>query len=161
MEVADRIVVMNEGRIEQIGSPAEIYDHPATPFVMSFVGSVNVLPRQALPATPIATPSAVANAHPNGTGQPQASDGSNDDSLFIRPHDIEIFRNEQPGAVPASLRRLIHMGRDIQAELVLEGEEVVIALLPRDQSKLGTLRPGDRLYVASRQARSFVPDYAI
>lgn len=46
MEVADRIVVMNEGRIEQIGSPAEIYDHPASPFVMSFVAAVNVLPQE-------------------------------------------------------------------------------------------------------------------
>jgi sulfate transport system ATP-binding protein len=43
MEVADQIVVMNQGRIEQVGSPAEIYDHPATPFVMSFVGPVNEL----------------------------------------------------------------------------------------------------------------------
>ncbi|MFM9100151.1 MAG: sulfate/molybdate ABC transporter ATP-binding protein, partial [Cyanobium sp.] len=41
MEVADRIVVMNEGRVEQIGTPAEIYDQPASPFVMSFVGAVN------------------------------------------------------------------------------------------------------------------------
>ena len=157
MEVADRIVVMNEGRIEQIGSPAEIYDQPATPFVMSFVGAVNVLPRQALPATPIAaaSPDAVAGA------QHQGGNGSSDDTLFIRPHDIELFRDQQPGTVPASLRRLIHMGRDIQAELVLEGDEVVIALLPREQSNLGALRPGDRLYVASRQARSFVPDYAI
>jgi sulfate transport system ATP-binding protein len=157
MEVADRIVVMNEGRIEQIGSPAEIYDQPATPFVMSFVGAVNVLPRQALPA------SAIAAASPDSLAGAQSppGNGANNDSLFIRPHDIEIFVSEQPGTVPASLRRLIHMGRDIQAELVLEGEEVVIALLPRDQSNLGALRPGDRLYVASRQARSFVPDYAI
>lgn len=44
MEVADQIVVMNHGKVEQIGSPAEIYDNPATPFVMSFIGPVNVLP---------------------------------------------------------------------------------------------------------------------
>ncbi|MEY4520233.1 MAG: hypothetical protein RLZZ499_2833, partial [Cyanobacteriota bacterium] len=44
MAVADKIVVMNHGRIEQIGTPAEVYDNPANPFVMSFVGEVNVLP---------------------------------------------------------------------------------------------------------------------
>jgi sulfate transport system ATP-binding protein len=44
MEVADSIVVMNKGLIEQVGTPEEIYDHPATPFVMSFVGPVNVVP---------------------------------------------------------------------------------------------------------------------
>jgi sulfate/thiosulfate transport system ATP-binding protein len=41
MEVASRIVVMNHGRIEQVGTPAELYEHPATEFVMSFVGRVN------------------------------------------------------------------------------------------------------------------------
>ena len=41
MEVASRIVVMNHGRIEQVGAPAELYEHPATEFVMSFVGKVN------------------------------------------------------------------------------------------------------------------------
>jgi sulfate transport system ATP-binding protein len=49
MEVAEKIVVMNKGRIEQVGTAAEIYDHPATPFVMSFVGAVNVLPSQVGP----------------------------------------------------------------------------------------------------------------
>jgi sulfate transport system ATP-binding protein len=42
LEVADRVVVMNQGRIEQIGTPQEVYDHPATPFVYHFLGSVNV-----------------------------------------------------------------------------------------------------------------------
>jgi len=49
MEVADRIVVMNHGRVEQIGTPAEIYDQPASPFVMGFIGAVNVLPQGAIP----------------------------------------------------------------------------------------------------------------
>src|SRR6202012_1331286 len=44
LEVADRVVVMNQGRIEQVGSPTEIYDHPATPFVYQFLGNVNALP---------------------------------------------------------------------------------------------------------------------
>jgi sulfate/thiosulfate transport system ATP-binding protein len=43
MEVADTIVVMNQGKIEQVGSPAEIYDRPATPFVMQFIGEVNIV----------------------------------------------------------------------------------------------------------------------
>ena len=43
MEVASRIVVMNHGRVEQVGTPAELYEHPATEFVMGFVGKVNRL----------------------------------------------------------------------------------------------------------------------
>ena len=42
MEVSDRVVVMNEGRIEQVGTPDEVYDHPASPFVLQFVGDVNL-----------------------------------------------------------------------------------------------------------------------
>ena len=42
MEVADRVVVMNQGRIEQVGTPDEVYDHPATPFVLQFLGDVNL-----------------------------------------------------------------------------------------------------------------------
>ena len=42
MDVADRIVVMNEGKIEQIGSPEEVYDHPNSPFVYDFLGNVNL-----------------------------------------------------------------------------------------------------------------------
>ena len=42
LEVADRVVVMNQGRIEQVGTPDEVYDHPATPFVLQFLGDVNL-----------------------------------------------------------------------------------------------------------------------
>jgi len=139
MEVADRIVVMNEGRIEQIGSPAEIYDHPASPFVMSFVGAVNVVPQGAL----------------------QQAWDSPESQLFIRPHDLEVYPDPQQGTVPARLRRLTHMGRDLQAELVLANEEVVVAQLPREQIDYRSIQPGDELHVISRQARVFEPDYSI
>jgi sulfate transport system ATP-binding protein len=145
MEVADRIVVMNEGRIEQIGTPAEIYDHPASPFVMGFVGAVNVLPAGALPVVGTAEP---------GPGQVAPS-------LFIRPHDVQVFADPHPGTVPARLRRLTHLGRDLQADLELASGEGIQAQFPRDQVDLRDARPGDVLHVLSRQARSFEPDYSI
>jgi len=139
MEVADRIVVMNQGRIEQIGTPAEIYDQPATPFVMSFVGAVNVLP-----------------AHvPLAPNQQQSGD------VFIRPHDLELHRHPQQGSVPAVLRRLTHLGRDIQAELTLASGEVVVAQLPRERMDYNDLQTGDALHITSRESRTFVPDFVI
>lgn len=152
MEVADRIVVMNEGRIEQIGSPAEIYDHPASPFVMSFVGTVNVLPQGALPVE-----RATSTEGPEGS-EPGSSPESH---LFIRPHDLEVYPAPQEGTVPANLRRLTHMGRDLQAELVLTDGSVVVAQFPREQLPYTTLSPGDELHILIRQARTFVPDYSI
>jgi len=139
MEVADRIVVMNEGRVEQIGTPAEIYDQPASPFVMSFVGAVNVLPAH------------VALA-PN---RDQPGD------LFIRPHDLALHRHPQEGSVPAVLRRLTHLGRDIQAELTLASGEVVVAQLPRERIDYRELQAGDALHITSRDSRTFVPDFVI
>ena len=146
MEVADRIVVMNEGRIEQIGTPAEIYDHPASPFVMGFVGAVNVLPGGSLPGPSVAADTRTANA---------------DTPLFIRPHDVEILREVQSDTVPAQLRRLSHLGRDLQAELVLADGQVITAQIPRERMNLAAFQVGDRLHVRSREARTFVPDYSI
>lgn len=139
MEVADRIVVMNQGRIEQIGTPAEIYDQPASPFVMSFVGAVNVLPSH-VPLAP----------NPEQRGD-----------LFIRPHDLVLHRHPQPGSVPAVLRRLTHLGRDIQAELTLASGEVVVAQLPRERMDYRELQAGDALHITSRESRTFVPDFVI
>ena len=142
MEVADKIVVMNEGRIEQIGSPAEIYDHPATPFVMNFVGEVNVLPRGVLPAS-------------------LSGEESKDADLFVRPHDVEVLMQPRPGSLPARLRRITHMGRDLQAELVLESGAVVLAQLPREHQDPRDLVVGAQVHILTRQARTFVEDYAI
>jgi sulfate transport system ATP-binding protein len=146
MEVADRIVVMNEGRIEQIGTPAEIYDHPATPFVMGFVGAVNVLPGGTLPGPAEAADPRTANP---------------DTPLFIRPHDVEILSEGQSDTVPAQLRRLSHLGRDVQAELVLADGQVITAQIPRERMNLEAFQVGDQLHVRSREARTFVPDYSI
>ncbi len=143
MEVADRIVVMNHGKVEQIGTPAEIYDQPATPFVMGFIGAVNVLPQGAIQVA-------------GRTGAPGA-----DAPLFVRPHDVEVFTQPEAGTVPVELRRLSHMGRDLQAELVLADGQVVTAQIPREQLAYDSLAPGDRLHIRSREARSFVPDYTI
>jgi sulfate/thiosulfate transport system ATP-binding protein len=144
MEVADRIVVMHAGRIEQIGSPQEIYEEPATPFVMRFVGEVNVLPAKALPW-----------ARHSSTGGPAAA--SADASLFIRPHDLDLL--EEPGerSVPAVVRRLVHLGRDVHAELLLEDGHLVQVQIPREWVRLGQqrLEAGVRLHLRPRAVRSF------
>lgn len=144
MEVADKIVVMNHGKVEQIGTPAEIYDHPATPFVMSFIGAVNVLSPGAIGIT-----GAAADTHPAEA------------QLFVRPHDVEVFREPQSDTVPVELRRLSHLGRDLQAELLMADGSVITAQIPREQMAFESVSPGSRLHVRSRDARAFVPDYSI
>ena len=63
--------------------------------------------------------------------------------------------------MPAVLRRLTHMGHDIQAELTLSSGEVVVAQLPRERIDYHQLRTGDQLHITSREARTFVSDFAI
>ncbi|MFO5440369.1 MAG: sulfate/molybdate ABC transporter ATP-binding protein, partial [Dolichospermum sp.] len=91
MEVADEIVVMNKGQVEQVGTPAEIYDHPASAFVMSFIGPVNVLPSSAK----IFQSSGFESTHPE---------------TFLRPQDIIIETVANGTTVPATVSRIIHLG---------------------------------------------------
>jgi len=89
VELADRIVVLNRGRIEQIGSPDEIYDRPASPFVAGFIGESSALPvriedgRLFLDDRPI-------EIGATGTDGPR--------TLVFRPHDVEL-----PGARPGGI----------------------------------------------------------
>jgi sulfate transport system ATP-binding protein len=142
MEVADKIVVMNDGAIEQIGTPAEIYDHPSSPFVMSFIGAVNVLPRRALSSK-------------------QSDHLATDAAVFVRPHDVAVYEYPKTGTVPARLKRITHSGRDVQIEVILDNGDVVTAQVARERIDYQTLKPGDELHIDLLQTHTFVPDYII
>jgi len=137
MEVSDELVVMNHGKVEQVGSPAEIYDHPATPFVMGFIGSVNVLPSH----------SQLFQSNGFDAAQPET---------FLRPHDIEVETSSEGASAPATLERLVHLGWEIQAELTLEDGESVNVFLTREKFDQLNLQPKQRVYLKPKKARSFV-----
>lgn len=136
MEVADQIVVMNKGKIEQVGTAAEIYDHPASPFVMSFIGPVNVLPSS----------SGIFQA--GGFESPHAE-------TFLRPHDILIQNEPNGSTVSAKVNRLIHLGWEIQVELVFDDGQILTATLPREKFDELNLSAQQRVYVKPKGAKSF------
>ncbi len=137
MEIADEIVVMNKGRVEQVGAPTEIYDYPATPFVMSFIGPVNVLPG----LTGIA---------------PNYHQVTAKDKIFLRPHDVVIQSdNRGEDAVSAQVDRIIHLGWEVRVELVLKSGERVNAHLTRENFKQLQLQPQQRVWVKSKKAKVF------
>jgi len=142
MEVSDRIVVMNKGKIEQIGTPEQVYDHPASAFVMSFIGPVNVLP----------TSSKIFQESGFDSANPQ---------MFLRPHDIEIALEAANNTVPARVARLIHLGWEIQAELELEDGQLMVAHLTRDRFDRLQLEANQRVYVKPKEAKSFALNYDI
>ncbi|BAQ62115.1 sulfate and thiosulfate import ATP-binding protein CysA [Geminocystis sp. NIES-3708] len=136
MEVADEIVVMNKGRIEQIGSPAEIYDNPASSFVMQFIGEVNILPRHA----PLFGENVLDNLG---------------DDIFIRPHELDILLEDDGISSKAIVKRIIHLGWEIQAELVIADNWEITAHLNREKfDKLG-LRHNQTVYVKPSRVKSF------
>ena len=142
MEVSDEIVVMNKGQVEQIGTPAEIYDHPATAFVMSFIGPVNVLPST------------------SGIFQSNGFDSAQSE-MFLRPQDVIVETSPNGTTVPARVSRLIHLGWEIQAELALDDGQVVTAHLTRDRFDELNLEPQQRVYVKPKDAKSFPLYYSI
>jgi sulfate transport system ATP-binding protein len=92
MEVADRIVVMNHGRIEQDGPPDEVYDHPATPFVLQFLGDVNIF---------------------HGRAGAQAKGG---EVAFVRPHELDVVGAPAEGSIAATLVQALTVGPNTRLE---------------------------------------------
>lgn len=136
MEVSDEIVVMNKGRIEQVGTPAEIYDHPATAFVMSFIGPVNVLP---------STSRLFQNNRFDSTAP----------HVFLRPHDVVVETNPGESKASAKVSRLVHLGWEIEAQLTLEDGQEVKAILTRERFDQLKLKPEQRVYIKPKDAKSF------
>jgi sulfate/thiosulfate transport system ATP-binding protein len=136
MEIADEIVVMNHGQIEQVGPPADVYENPATPFVMSFIGAVNVL------SSDLTWQAHQLQVPPVG-------------EVFLRPHDIEIFTTAVEGALPAKVLRIVHLGWTIRVELALSGDQAVTAHINREQFNALQLQPQQAVFLQLAQVRTF------
>lgn len=144
LEVADRIVVMNKGRIEQAGTPDMVYEHPANPFVLNFLGNVNLFH---------------GRLHP--TGEQQAADENA--VSYVRSHDIEIERSQQDStALKAKIRHIQKLGPSVRITLsTQEKGEFIEAELTRDVFHNLGLQQGEEVYIRPRQVRVFVEDYQI
>ena len=117
MEVADRIVVMNKGVIEQIGSPAEVYEHPANPFVYHFLGDANRL--------------YMGEEH----------------HILFRPHEISLSRSAEDEHRPAEVRDIRPLGAITRVTLKVDGqEEPIEAEVAKDDASLVDLARGQTLY---------------
>jgi sulfate transport system ATP-binding protein len=145
LEVADRIVVMNKGRIEQAGTPDQVYEHPANPFVLNFLGNVNLFH---------------GRTHPHDAGH----QGANEHAVsYVRSHDIEIERSQQDStSLKAEIKHIQKLGPAVRITLAIDGNpEFVEAELTRDVFQTLGLQQGEQVFVRPRQVRVFVEDYQI
>ncbi|MFT3857165.1 MAG: sulfate ABC transporter ATP-binding protein [Aquabacterium sp.] len=144
MEVADRIVVMNQGRIEQVGTPDEVYDHPASPFVLQFLGDVNLFHgRDHAPGAVAAQPGADAQA-----------------VSYVRPHEIQVLARAEEGSLPVSLVHALTVGPNTRLEFKrADGQGEVDVELPRAEYAAlrdsGVLQSGGTVFLKPRRIRRF------
>jgi sulfate/thiosulfate transport system ATP-binding protein len=158
-EVADRVVVMNRGKIEQHGTPIEVFEHPATAFVMDFLGNVNKLPVRVEGGRALLgeTGTVELPAKLFGTGE----DGRID--AYIRPHELDISRSPDSGN--CLLAKVVHVnpaGSIVKVRLMAEdfGLMINVDLTPERYRTLA-LHPNDAVYVTPKAAKVFEPDYTI
>lgn len=156
-EVADRVVVMNHGKIEQVGTPREVSEQPATPFVMDFIGNANIFVGR------------VQNGHAYfGTASIPSPEHSDPRpriaTVYVRPHELEVERTPRgESSLRAKVARINEAGSI--ARLLLTSDELGMALdveLSRARHGELELRTDETVYVSPRAARVFVPeDYSI
>ena len=140
MEVADRIVVMNHGAIEQQGSPDEVYDHPASPFVLQFLGDVNLFHGRF--------------GHVLGSVDGEA------EVSYVRPHELDIVGDAEPGALPVTLSQVLTVGAQTRIEFKRRDDGSYVDVeMPRSEFALLRqrldLRNGSQVHLRARRITRF------
>jgi sulfate transport system ATP-binding protein len=156
LEVADRVAVMNEGRLEQVGTPEEVYDHPANPFVYHFLGNVNLFHGRVDKG--LAQIGEFAVEAPEHAGMRDAPAVA-----YVRPHEIELERHRNGEAVIEAVVRYGHaVGPTARLELERrDNGERIEAELTRERYRELDLQAGEQVFVKPRDMRIFVEDYSI
>jgi sulfate/thiosulfate transport system ATP-binding protein len=135
LELADRVAILAKGKLEQIGSPAEVYDTPATPFVAEFLGDAVRVP--------------VRPGFLRSVGTRDAA------VVLVRPHDIEVAAPEAGTGVEAVVRRAVSRGGVRLLELELDDGTRLEAEVARSNGQADSLAAGSRVKVHARVAHSF------
>ena len=149
LEVADRVVVMNQGRIEQVGSPDDVFHHPKTEFVMCFLGETNDFDGRVGPGS----------VQFSSIEWPYSEDHqqlAGDARVFVRPHDLTIdLKSDGLPALTAQVERIQSAGPLVRVELRTRDGQSLTAEL--SQERFGTMRlsTGSTVYVRPRHIRVF------
>lgn len=153
LDVADRIVIMNKGKIEQLGTPSEVYDHPATPFVYDFLGNVNLFHGR-LHKGKLQIGSSQFNA-------PDYNDKTNTEAVaYVRPHHLKIQRTKENEDVIAAKITFMHsVGPTWFIEMKREDDDSYVEVeLTREEYTNLQLKVGEVVYVSPKEMRVFFPE---
>ena len=156
LEVSDRVVVMNSGRIEQDGTPDEVYEHPASPFVYNFLGSVNLFHGR--------VHAGEAQLGPLSVDAPEHARADNAPAIgYVRPHDLDVQLNPNGITVEALVRHVSAIGPVVRLELERKDDGGAIeAELTRERYRELAVKTGDSVHVKPKKLKVFVnDDYSI
>lgn len=153
-EVSDSVVIMRGGKVEQAGAPQDIFERPANPFVLDFLGQVNVF--QGTVQQGWARWAGLELEYPEYSGALQRAA-----QVFVRPHELHVER--APNGAPslrAQVERVNAAGAVAKITLTTPelGHDLFVELSPERFKELD-LQTGDTVYVAPRRVCVFVPDY--
>jgi len=151
LELADRVVIMNEGQVEQVGTPEEVYQHPANPFTYNFLGDVNLFHGR------VDDGQARIVGHPDGKDRPSDPSGAKPAQVFVRPHllDIVLERPEQD-CFRATVSHINPAGPLVKVELTSEWGAPLQANLSQERYRELNLRKDMEVFVVPRELRAFV-----
>jgi len=153
LEVADQVVLMNKGHVEQLGTPGDVYNHPASPFVYGFLGNVNLFHGRVNDGV-LASGDATFHA-------PQYANVKNGEGIaYVRPHDLEVERYRQGGeGVVVKLRRTHAIGPLAQLDLErVDNAQLVEATIPNERFRELALKEGETLLVRPKRLHVFVEE---
>lgn len=141
LTMCDRIAVMNAGRLEQIGTPADVYDKAATPFVANFIGRANMLP-----ATLVGGAQTPRLIHQNitlpaqaATDLPQGMAAGSDVFVMVRPHAVRL--KPAAGGLIGRVKRRVYIGNTIEVEVELQSGQAMIAELRPNSEETAIAQP--------------------
>ena len=146
LEVSDQVVVMNNARIEQVGTPDDVYGHPANSFVYHFLGDVNLFHTR------------VHDGQVHLGGEVLGASGGGAEALVhARPHDIEFDREARNGGwLRGSILRIHAIGPIVRVEVLREEDKSIIeAELPRERYATLRLMVGEDISFRPRTARLY------
>jgi len=147
LELADRVAILNQGRIEQLDSPRQIYDAPASPFVIEFLGEVNRLPCRVV--------NGYATLNIDGAGSFAASGLPDALALaYARPHEIELMAAHDEDALPAIVRNVSVIGPRTRVHLTV-GAHVIEADIDRSVAEALDMQPGKAVGFRFRNMRIY------
>ena len=156
-EMADQVVVMSQGRIEQTGTPQAVFDHPATPFVMDFLGNVNVFHGRVQSGRVTLGPF-------NLQYDDYQHDEPRDATAYVRPHELDIDRAPSQASLLGTIKQINPAGSVLKVRMLVEEFGVELNVdVTHYRAKTLDLKLHDTVYVHPRSVRVFMPDadYAI